>query len=150
MLLEQGVPSTWEGFIRWNEEKGTCDMIPVFWNQSRRLWTIKYSTGASASQARTAYDSACNMEEIPDNDEEFTANPSINSAFAMTLADDGMIVVKPTPRGREKRLTAFARHRKMGHVGKCDCPVCKKLYTNLTRVNSKDNPTVDHHHVGGK
>ena len=35
----------------------------------------------------------------------------------MSMADDGFVVVKPTTRGHERRLTELERHRKMGHIG---------------------------------
>ena len=84
---------------------------------------------------------------------EVNPNKASERALLMHLEDDGHVVVKPTPRGDEKRLTALARHRKMGHVGDPGphgCPVCKKLYTKFRRVSAKQNPTVDRDTVVGR
>eukprot|EP01049_Picozoa_sp_SAG25_P003796 SAG25_NODE_228_length_11469_cov_7.729903_2_plen_150_part_00 len=48
MLQTGGIPTGFEGFIRWRTDKnspigGTYDLVPVFWNPQRRLWDVRYS-----------------------------------------------------------------------------------------------------------
>ena len=72
--------------------------------------------------------------------------------IAVTSFTSANAIVKPTTRGRERRLTELERHRKMGHIGPAGpsgCPVCKRL-TRLRQVNSKENPTPVRDHVPGR
>jgi hypothetical protein len=46
------LPNGWEGFIRYRAENDTYDMIPVFWDPSRRLYFIRYGYGNTPVAAR--------------------------------------------------------------------------------------------------
>ena len=164
----------WEGIYKFDPATKTTVEVPFFFDRSKRLWLLNYSTGKSNADARKrAIDKTETIQAVwsTNNNGRQAGVPLTNNRsqdqqqlhsvllFESSELDGNSTTVTLTSRRRERILTRFRRHRKLLHLGPSGCPdgcaVCRQVKQRIRQVHKprlgkpRPNPTPNYNNVPG-
>lgn len=161
----------WEGIYKFNPVTNTTIKVPFFFDRSKRLWLLNYSTGKSNAEAKQrAVTKTESIQAVWNDTRGIDHDPVVSPGstdllthsvllFDTSETDGNSTTVTLTSRRRERILTRLKRHRKLLHLGPSGCPdgcaVCREVKQRIRQVykprlgKPRPNPTPKYNNVPG-